>query len=445
MTSEFGVDLRPPQSLSDVAHRLEESGFEAWTVGGAVRDRLLGIDRGDWDLATNARPRQIVELFDRTVPLGLEHGTVGVLDPDGALYEVTTFRTDVESDGRHAVVAFADSIDDDLARRDFTINAIAWRERTGELRDPWDGRADLEARILRAVGEPADRFAEDYLRVLRGLRFAGAFELTFDPPTREALEEAVSGLDRLSAERVREELAKVLVAPQPSIALHLYRDTGALAGWYPELATHAGSAGWDEALAVIDALNRRDWLLRLCRLLLVIPSLRLDETDEAPGQASVAAILARLKFSKVDRRRVLHLYRHFLPLVSPVDSSSEIREWLSRIGPGTERDLFRMHFAAARAARSDEAAGALVSVWRRAHEERLSGVPIERADLVVDGTDILALGVPPGPLIRLLLEELHARVLEDPQLNTRQELLEQARELIGMAGLDQEAEGREAE
>jgi len=433
----MGFDLRPPGSLIEVASRLEDAGFEAWAVGGAVRDHLLGIERGDWDLATNARPDQVVELFRRTVPLGVEHGTVGVLSPDGSLYEVTTFRRDVETDGRHAVVAFAESIDEDLARRDFTINAIAWRERTAELRDPWDGRADLEARILRAVGDPADRFAEDYLRVLRGLRFAGTYELTFDPPTREALEASVPGLDRLSAERVREELVKVLAARHPSHALRLYRDTGALGVWYPEIARHAYDAGWDEALAAIDELNPRDGLLRLCRLLLVIPALRSDEEEIDPGMAAVATVVARLKLSKAEQRRILHLYRHFLPLVSPVDSSAQVREWLSEIGPGTERDLFRMHFAAARAAGAEDSVNALVFMWRRVHGERLSGAPIELADLALNGTDILALGVEPGPLVRLLLDELHARVLEDPDLNTQEALLREARELVDMAGLGQ--------
>jgi tRNA nucleotidyltransferase (CCA-adding enzyme) len=434
MTSD-DLNLHPPRSFSDVSSRLEDAGFEAWAVGGAVRDHFLGVERVDWDLATSARPNEVMDLFRRTVPLGVEHGTVGILDQDGVLYEVTTFRKDVETDGRHAVVAFADSIDDDLARRDFTINAIAWRERTGELRDPWNGRSDLDARVLRAVGEPAERFAEDYLRVLRGLRFAGVYGLTIDPPTREALEEAVSGLDHLSAERVREELVKVLASREPSSTLQLYRDTGALSVWYPELEGYSNEASWDDALAAIDELNQRRGLLRLCRLLLVIPMEVTAESEGEPDLVAAESILKRLKFSGAEQRRALHLYQHFLPFISPVDSSAEIREWLSEIGPGTERDLFRLHFATARATRADDAIRALVFAWRRAHEERLSGAAIERRDLAVDGNDLLSLGMHRGPLVGLLLEELHARVLEDPELNTREDLLEHARELIDMAGL----------
>ena len=225
--------LHPPEGLLAIADRLESAGFEAWAVGGAIRDAWHGADRADWDLATDARPDQVRGLFRRTVPLGLEHGTVGVIAPDGTLYEVTTFRRDVETDGRHAVVEFAGTIDEDLARRDFTINALAWRPATGEFRDPHSGIEDLERRTLRAVGDPAERFAEDYLRVLRGLRFAGRYALDLDPETRRALEAAVPGLGRLSAERVREELMKSLAGDGAGEILRLYADVGALDPWLP--------------------------------------------------------------------------------------------------------------------------------------------------------------------------------------------------------------------
>ncbi|MGD8495817.1 MAG: CCA tRNA nucleotidyltransferase [Gemmatimonadales bacterium] len=426
--------LRPPATFRALAEKLEETGYQAWAVGGAIRDRLLGIDRGDWDLATDARPHEVRHLFHRTIPLGIEHGTVGVLQDDGTVYEVTTFRRDIETDGRHAVVEFADTIDDDLARRDFTINAIAWRPATGELRDPWGGRDDLEAGILRAVGEPAERFAEDYLRVLRALRFAGRYELAIDPPTREALELAVDGLPTLSAERVREELEKVLAGPHPSVALRLYRDTGALRAWYPELDAEADSPAWEGTLAAIDALHEGRPLLRLVRLLLLVPG---AGEDPDGGEEAVERIVARLKLSNADRRRILHLRRHYLPLVNPLDSSAQIREWLAEIGPGTERDLFRLHISSARAAGDEEAGRALAYVWRRAHEERLSDAPIERSQLAVDGTDLLEIGVDEGPVVGLLLDELHAQVLEDPRLNERETLLQIAAELYELASLEE--------
>src|SRR5438105_2864670 len=156
--------LSPPNTVRAIAKRLEDAGFETWCVGGAVRDALLGHPHQDWDLATAARPEVIRKTFRRTVPIGIEHGTVGVIDSAGVMHEVTTFRKDVQTDGRHAVVEFGVSLDEDLARRDFTINAIAYSPKTGALHDPFGGRADLERGIVRAVGTPGDRMREDRLR-----------------------------------------------------------------------------------------------------------------------------------------------------------------------------------------------------------------------------------------------------------------------------------------
>ena len=166
--------VNAPSSVRAIAERLEAAGFETWCVGGAVRDALLGHPHLDWDLATAATPDQVRKLFRRTVPVGLDFGTVGVLDDRGVMHEVTTFRRDVQTDGRHAVVEFGASLDDDLARRDFTINAIAASPSTGEIRDPFGGRTDLEKKLVRAVGTADERMREDRLRALRAIRFAGS-------------------------------------------------------------------------------------------------------------------------------------------------------------------------------------------------------------------------------------------------------------------------------
>ncbi|MBW3572347.1 MAG: CCA tRNA nucleotidyltransferase, partial [Gemmatimonadetes bacterium] len=208
-------DLHPPPEVPSIARTLRDAGFDTWAVGGAVRDALAGGRPGDWDLTTAARPGDVRRLFRRTVPVGIAHGTVGVLGRDGHLYEVTTFRRDVETDGRHARVIFADTVDDDLQRRDFTINAVAWHPLTHELRDPHGGVPDLREGILRTVGDPAERFREDRLRVLRALRFAGRFGLRIDGATWGAAREAAPELVHLSAERVREELLKVLRQVDP--------------------------------------------------------------------------------------------------------------------------------------------------------------------------------------------------------------------------------------
>lgn len=427
-----GVRFDPPGPFLAVARRLEQAGYEAWAVGGAIRDSLLGegADRTDWDLATDARPPEVQRLFRRTVPVGIEHGTVGVLTADGTLVEVTTFRRDVETDGRHAVVRFADSIEEDLGRRDFTINALAWRPATGDLRDPFGGAADLEAGVLRAVGDPEERFAEDYLRVLRGLRFAGRLDLRIEEATRGALERGVRGLDRLSAERVREELMKVLEGAAPSRALGLYAEVGALRPWYPELREVAETpAKWRETGRAVDRIGRHRPLLRLARLLVPI-----GEDGESRCRRA-EALLGRLKCSNADTARVLHLLRHYEPLVGPVDSAARVREWLAEVGPGAARDLFRLHFATARASGDQTARRYLCEAWRAVHDRLLEHPPLRLADLAIDGTDLLQLGLPQGPLVGLFLEELHARVLEDPDRNERAALLEDARELIEMAGL----------
>ena len=200
----MNFEVSPPDQVLWIWRTLEEAGFETWIVGGAIRDILLGRPADDWDFATRARPKQIMAAFARTVPIGVDHGTVGVLAPDGTLYEVTTFRRDVETFGRRAVVEFAETIEEDLARRDFTLNALAWHPDRAGLLDPWSGVTDLDEQILRTVGDPTERFAEDLLRVLRGLRFAGQFGLTIEGETWRALLSAVSHLSQLSPERIQE-------------------------------------------------------------------------------------------------------------------------------------------------------------------------------------------------------------------------------------------------
>lgn len=422
--------FRPPRGLVGIADRLENAGCQAWAVGGAIRDAIRGQPRGDWDLATDARPEEVRHLFRRTVPLGLEHGTVGVLGDDDVMYEVTTFRQDVETDGRHAVVEFAMDLEEDLARRDFTINAIAWRPATDELRDPYGGLDDLRAGVLRAVGDPETRFAEDYLRVLRGLRFAGAYGLSIEPATLSALRSAVPCLDRLSAERVREELLKVLAADVPSRALRLYASHGALDGWYEEIAPGASGPGWDETLAAIDALRPHRPILRVVRLLVSADG-GLDEPADGAEK-----VLQRLKFSNAEIRRGTHLVENYSPLVHPADADSRIREWLHTVGARHSRDLFRLHFAAARASGSSDSQRALVYTWRRVHAALVDHAPVTTGHLAVDGNDLLALGIPRGPLVGLLLEELLAQVIEAPERNERDSLLDSARELIELGGLD---------
>src|SRR5919199_3897261 len=244
--------LDPPEPVREIARKLERAGFEAWCVGGAVRDALLGPPHLDWDLATSATPGDVRRLFRRTVPVGLEFGTVGVLDRQGTMHEVTTFRRDVQTDGRHAVVEFGASLDDDLARRDFTINAIAFSPTSGRIHDPFHGRDDLERGLVRAVGVPEERMREDRLRALRALRFAARFGFEIESRTWQAIAESASYLGRLSRERVKQELEKTVEqVERPGRAIALWRDSGALASLIAPLQTVS-----DVTLATLDQLPR---------------------------------------------------------------------------------------------------------------------------------------------------------------------------------------------
>jgi len=373
---------------------------------------------GDWDLATRARPNELQRLFRRTVPIGIEHGTVGVLAQDGTMFEVTTFRKDVETDGRHAVVAFADEVEHDLARRDFTINAIAWHALRDELLDPFGGIADLEGGVLRTVGVAADRFTEDYLRVLRAFRFAGRFALKIEEQTWSALCESVRHLSSLSAERIREELLKVFSAdPNPSAALTLYAQSGALSVLYPELselpASVDGGDPWSEKMASVDQLPPGRPYLRLAQLLWGLTP------------AAVASVLTRLRLSNAQVDEVARRAES-ADMPSPEATEEDFRRWLSATGPGRLAAVARLELARARAghlAGHEDTCDAVVAAWRRARAVLATGPALSVAELEFDGRDLIRMGLQPGPGFGHILDELLDFVLEDPTRN-RAEVLE---------------------
>jgi tRNA nucleotidyltransferase (CCA-adding enzyme) len=438
----------PPAALVEIARRLDAHGRQAWAVGGALRDALLERASGDWDLATDAPPQEVRRIFRRTVPIGIDHGTVGVLGADGVLYEVTTFRRDVETFGRHAVVEFADTIDEDLARRDFTFNAIAWNPLTGEVRDPFSGEADLARRVLRTVGAAEERFAEDYLRVLRALRFAGLLKLHVESETWDALKAAVPHLSDLSAERVREELLKVLTqTPQASATLRLYEESGVLGELYPELAATvgfdigrgAGRDAWSSALAAVDGVPPSRPLIRLAALLhgSGYPAVRtrgLRGEWRVMGHENFAArhaeaILRRLKSSNADTERVTTLVARQTDLFPPDAPPAGVRRWLIHLGPDLVRDFFRLRIGLWHAEPDEVGRRDLVERWRAAHRELLTHPPLAVGDLAIDGADLKSLGLRPGPVFGEILRTLLERVVEDPSLNERDRLLAFARDM----------------
>ena len=413
-----------PRDVLRIVERLEEAGFDTWAVGGAVRNHLLGHELGDWDLTTRATPREVMKLFKRTVPIGLDHGTVGVLGEDRTLFEITTFRKDVEPRGRKAVVEFAERIEDDLARRDFTINAIAWHPLRKEFLDPFAGSDDLDRRVLRTVGEPSERFSEDLLRVLRGLRFAAAFDLTVDSDTWLALCDAVDQLDILSGERVREELLKVFGVRTPSMALSLYAASGVLSALYREIDADADE--WSLSLLACDALSASRPILRFTAVLGV-----LAEGPGTPGDRA-AVLMERLRFSNAENRFVTRLLD--APPMPPAEAGeADRRRWLSTVGPELVEPLGRLNTARARARRAVQACPAddSVAAWRGVQATRRRRPPLTLDDLAISGDDLITLGHTPGRKFGGALQSMLDSVLDDPALNTVEHLSTMAAEILG--------------
>lgn len=434
----------PPEPVRELAATLERAGYETWCVGGAVRDALLGHAHLDWDLATSARPNEIRKVFRRTVPVGIEFGTVGVFDREGRMHEVTTFRHDVRTDGRHAEVEFGASLDDDLARRDFTINAIAYSPSRAELRDPYGGRDDLKTGVVRAVGAARERMKEDRLRALRGLRFAGRFGFTIAEETWRAIAESSPYLGRLSRERVKQEVEKTVdQVPSPSLTFRMWRDAGAFASLVPELARVSdlalsaidavclpGAAG--DLAAASDRAKARADQRRLLRLALLFAELEPDDAERT---------LRALRFSNQQTAQIVHLLRTWHTLGAEITSSitaaprapaPQIRRWASVAGRPAFALVIRLAAARWAAQRSRGLTAPSPTSQRSLYKDGVRIAyrdPIALADLAVDGDDLVAAGVAPGPALGQILGALRDAVLEDPSRNTRDELLALARQL----------------
>ncbi|MCU0635884.1 MAG: hypothetical protein MUE41_13500 [Gemmatimonadaceae bacterium] len=421
----------PPATVRDIADVLSQAGHEVWCVGGAVRDALLGEPHLDWDLATSATPDVVRRLFRRTVPLGIEFGTVGVLDAAGTMHEVTTFRRDVQTDGRHAVVAFGVSLEDDLARRDFTINAIAVSPDGRRLADPFDGRGDLSRRVLRAVGEPSARMTEDRLRALRALRFAARFDFTIAADTWTAIAASAPHLGRLSAERVKQEIEKTLEqVTQPSRAFRLWRAAEAFAVVAPALAGVA-DAEWQAVdrvpRAPRGATPARRARRRLERLAVMCAGL---------DPRAAGAMLKALRFSNADQGWVLRIIAgvaaHRDAIARAVGGDMPVADQ-RRVARHIAHDAGRLdattvvRVALVRAERPGDVA--LVRAFYRVVRDAARHDPVAIGDLAIDGDDLRGLGAH-GPAMGQVLRALLAEVLEEPARNARAMLLDRAAALL---------------
>jgi tRNA nucleotidyltransferase (CCA-adding enzyme) len=422
--------LNPPPAVLEIADRLERAGFEAWCVGGAIRDAFLGHPDLDWDLATSAKPDDVRRLFGarKTIPVGIDFGTVGVLDHAGKMHEVTTFRRDVQTDGRHAVVEFGVSLEDDLARRDFTINAIAYSPRRDEIRDPFDGRADLDARVVRAVGNPDERMREDRLRALRAIRFAARFGFAIDDATRRAIEASAAHLGRLSPERVKQELDKTMEqVRRPSGALAMWQATGAFATLIPALANVS-----PHDLSMVDYLAQPSTRRRPGRRAARFAGLLSSLDAKAAGQVMTALRASRAEIQTV--QTLVDRLHSFAPIAAEqfavgTPTDAQVRRWVARLGRleiGAVMRLVSAKWAADRDAGTGAPAAIDVhSLYRRMLRSAFRD-PVDLASLAVDGDDLRSSGIPPGPVLGKILSGLVEQVIEDPARNTRDWLLREA-------------------
>lgn len=436
-----------PTPVVDLCRRLRRAGKRGWVVGGCVRDTLRGAGAKDWDVATDARPEEVQKIFKRVIPTGIKHGTVTVL-LGGEPYEVTTLRGEGDYvDGRHPEsVVFLDDIEQDLARRDFTFNAIALEPLTGSIIDPFGGRDDLESGTLRAVGVALDRFCEDGLRILRAARFAAVLDCRIDGDTLAAMgaPAALATLRRVSAERVHDEWLKSLGADRPSVAFEIMRQTDVLPIHAPELAALVGVPLpeeetaepvdlWDHSMAVVDACAP-DPVLRLAGLLHDIGHPEGTGDHAELGAERAEALLTRLKFSNADRRRVVQLVRHH-QLGDPSDwSDAEVRRWLGRVTTEHLDDALSLLAANCQGRGLDPQTrlAARRRLGERARAELDAGVALTTRQLAISGKDLMTeLGLRPGRHIGELLNELLDLVIDDPHLNTRTALLDRARALAG--------------
>ena len=387
---------------------LHAAGYAAYAVGGCVRDSLLGRTAHDWDLCTSALPQQVMELFgaEQCIPTGLQHGTV-TIKYGGQLYETTTFRTEGSyTDGRHPdAVQFVPDVREDLARRDFTINAMAYNEAEG-LVDPFGGQADLQNGLLRAVGEPQQRFTEDALRILRLYRFAARFGFALDAATARAARQLAPHLDCISAERIQEELAKLLAAPQPGV----YLEPAVLAVVLPELTPEALAA----AKPVVDACpaGEENLPVRWAALLGTL------------GEADTRRVLKRLRCSNACIEETAVLVRETAHAPAHAGEVA-IRQLLGRYGLCTVERL-----CALCAALHPQAAPACAIAAQRARQLEADGVCCRVSQLAVNGRDLMAAGIPAGPALRRVLEALLDGVIRAEYPNEKPTLLAAAQKII---------------
>ena len=438
-----------PVDVKNIIETLEANGYEAFAVGGCVRDTLLLRVPGDWDITTSAKPEEVKALFSHTIDTGIQHGTVTVMK-NHVGYEVTTYRIDGEyEDARHPKeVIFTPNLVEDLKRRDFTINAMAYNDRAGIV-DEFDGIGDLENKIIRCVGNPMERFSEDALRMLRAVRFAAQLGFTIEEETRQAIRKLAPTLEKVSKERIAVELVKILVSDHPEEIRTAY-ELGLTKVFMPEFDVameteqhnchHKYTVGEHSIVAMQHVRPER--LIRLIMLLHDLAKPIVITTDDngvahfvghtQAGADMSKAILRRLKFDNATIDFVYRMVKHHDDRPS-MDNMALVRRRISEIGLENMPMMIEIKRADI-LAQSDynfESKMGYVDDLEQAYKEVIANnYCVSKKDLSVNGRDLIAMGMKPGEKMGVVLDMLFDLVINEPQLNEREKLLERANKLI---------------
>ncbi len=438
------MKINLPENVTTIIETLEKNGFEAYAVGGCVRDSILGKVPADWDITTSAKPKDVKRLFSHTIDTGIQHGTVTVLyageQPDTwDGYEVTTYRIDGEySDGRHPnEVTFTSDLEEDLKRRDFTINAMAYSESKG-LVDIFEGREDLQRGVIRCVGEPRERFTEDALRMLRAVRFAAQLDFVLDERTAEGIRALAPNLNHVSKERIQVELVKMITSSNPQWIREAYH-VGLTPYFLPEFDVmmetpqntihHCMNVG-DHTVEAMRHVSPTK-VMRLAALLHDVAKPECRTTDEMgvdhfkghprKGAETARKILRRLKFDNETTKRVVQLVQWHDE--RPLLDEKHVRRAIVRIGEDAFPDIFELKRADTlaqstyrRQDKMDQVAE-FERLWNKIKEEEQC---LSVSDLALSGKDLLAMGIPQGRELGNVLRALLDEVLEDPNRNTKE-------------------------
>jgi len=433
-----------PKEVKEFADVVFRAGYEIYLVGGAVRNLKRGLPPDDYDFTTNATPQQITAIFHKVIPTGIEHGTVTVLFK-GNSFEVTTYRMDGKySNSRHPdSITYCTDIYEDLKRRDFTINAMAIDVRNGNIIDAHGGMEDIKKGIIRAIGNPDERFAEDGLRILRACRFAAQLDFQIEPVTLQGMIHNRDHLKNISKERIRDELLKTMTAEHPSIAFLYMRKTEILEYVLPELLEGVDMEQRDRhqfdvfhhALYSCDFMEK-DPVLRMAALLHDIGKPRCfkvrDGINTFYGHENVGAemahgILRRLKFSKADENRICHLIKNHMFHYTEDWTDGAVRRFIARVGLENMSDLFKLRFADRAGAMGDKTFACTpedIALSRRVDAIAKETPALKLGDLAVDGGMLnKEAGIPKGPAMGTVLNYLLEAVMDDPAMNTKEVLL----------------------